>query len=73
MVRLLSKEKCVHMAEALLSLKIDRKAVHFGNDNHIHVCIYILYIYFLLLFGAAIIMLLLPWPGYTCEQVCSCI
>lgn len=42
MVRLLSKEKCDHMIEALLSIKIDRKAVHIGNGNHIPMCINIL-------------------------------
>lgn len=65
MVRLLSKEKCGHMAEALLSIKVHRKAVHIDDGNHIRTCVYILYIYFVLLFGAAIIMLLLPWLGYT--------
>lgn len=45
MVRPLSKVKCDHMAEALLSVKIDRKAVHIGNANHIRVCVYILYLF----------------------------
>lgn len=45
MVRLLPKEKCDHMAEALLSIKIDRKAGHICDGNYIRVCTYFLYVF----------------------------
>lgn len=51
MVTLLSNEKCDHMAEALLSIEIGRKAVHIGNANHICVCIYILYLFSAFIWG----------------------
>lgn len=51
MVRLLSEERCDHMAEALLSIQIDREAVHIGNANHISVCIYVLYLFSAFIWG----------------------